>query len=465
MVARQQMDPRSLWVHSGTAVRLAQRIGLHRDGAPLGIPPFEAEMRRRLWWQICLIDSRVSELSGAGTSVLSNVFDTKLPLNVNDSDLNPDMTELPIEHTTASEMTFCLARYQIADFLRTANAAHFFLDGQWSRKDKPPATAREKDEEIDEIERRLQQEYLRYCDQKIAFHYLTFIYVSSAILRMRLVAHHPRHYSDKGASMSQSEKDFLCSLSLRLIENDNLLHRNKSIDRFQWFVNTNFQFPAFVYLMSELRHRTRGELADRGWAAVSEAVHYRSQFMMDRMRQKSPMFHATSTLSLKAWQARENDFLKHGERVPEAPEYIVTLRSIFGNGYPAKGHHPSNKHRKGDNGAAIPTPADSSKSGEPGDTNLSPPNTENQWAGINSMGEAMGEPLSTPGAGDLGANEWSPMDWTYWDELIQGWEPQLPDSNGAAFDFGEGIGFLQQPAPQGFQQQQQQQPGGGQGYQ
>ncbi|KAK9322024.1 hypothetical protein V1517DRAFT_362119 [Lipomyces orientalis] len=74
---------------TGVAVRIAQRMGLAIDGSNYAIPPFEAEMRRRLWWQLILIENRVAELSSGGICVLAYAWNTKLPANVNDSDLFP----------------------------------------------------------------------------------------------------------------------------------------------------------------------------------------------------------------------------------------------------------------------------------------------------------------------------------------------------------------------------------------
>ena len=45
---RQYHEPNSLWLLTGTAVRLGQRIGLHRDGTLVGLSPFETEIRRRV---------------------------------------------------------------------------------------------------------------------------------------------------------------------------------------------------------------------------------------------------------------------------------------------------------------------------------------------------------------------------------------------------------------------------------
>src|SRR5690242_19811923 len=110
-------DPSSLGTLMGSAIRMAQSQGLHRDGTALGLSAFETEMRRRLWWYIVTLDERLTELAGSESSSF-RFTDTALPSNVNDADLEPDMPKLPRERTGASEMTFCLVKYEIARFMR-----------------------------------------------------------------------------------------------------------------------------------------------------------------------------------------------------------------------------------------------------------------------------------------------------------------------------------------------------------
>ncbi|KAL8830933.1 MAG: hypothetical protein Q9170_005507 [Blastenia crenularia] len=424
---RHSIDPRSLWIHCGTAVRLGQRIGLHRDGTSLGVPPFEVEMRRRLWWQLVVLDGRVAELSGAGTSILATMFDTRLPSNVNDSNLNPEMGEMPPDHVGTTDMTFCLARYEVGTFLKSSNTIYFSFDSTWSKPDGTTATTVEKDQAIDELEQRLEEKYLKHCDPQITLHFLTKMFARTAIYRLRLVAHHPRHYPDKGVSMPTEEKELLCRLSLNMIENDNMMHRNKSADKFSWFINSNFQFPAFIYLISELRHRTRGELADRGWQALDEAFGHRIQFITERRH--SPMFQATSALALKAWQARELDISAHSEPLPEPPNYIVTLRSFFGEPLKKKAKSASATDPK-----CPHTPADSATAQSDAAADRSDHPQANAW---DEMTSAAAGTLADSGSNP---SEWSPLDWTYWDELIQNWEPQIPDGS-EQFDLGQPFSF------------------------
>lgn len=56
--------------------------------------------------------------SGAGPNILTHTWSTKVPLNINDSDLFPDMKEEPKPVATASEMIFVLQRIEIAQCLK-----------------------------------------------------------------------------------------------------------------------------------------------------------------------------------------------------------------------------------------------------------------------------------------------------------------------------------------------------------
>jgi hypothetical protein len=66
-------------------------MGVHRDGRALGVPPFETELRRRLWWQITILDFRSAELTGSGRFGDISLSDTEVPTNVNDADIWPGM--------------------------------------------------------------------------------------------------------------------------------------------------------------------------------------------------------------------------------------------------------------------------------------------------------------------------------------------------------------------------------------
>ncbi|ODM20347.1 hypothetical protein SI65_03400 [Aspergillus cristatus] len=73
---------RGVWVLRGIAIRLAQSVGLHRDGRALGLSVFETEIRLRLWWHLCLHDSRSPEDHGFELTVDILNQGLRLPLNI-----------------------------------------------------------------------------------------------------------------------------------------------------------------------------------------------------------------------------------------------------------------------------------------------------------------------------------------------------------------------------------------------
>ncbi|KAF2453816.1 fungal-specific transcription factor domain-containing protein [Lineolata rhizophorae] len=85
-----------LWLLLGLVMRLALRMGYHRDGKHFpNISPFEAEMRRRIWWMIFQLDTLYSFMLGLPGMARLIQSDTEAPNNLSDSDISPLMTVAP----------------------------------------------------------------------------------------------------------------------------------------------------------------------------------------------------------------------------------------------------------------------------------------------------------------------------------------------------------------------------------
>ncbi|KAK9327954.1 fungal-specific transcription factor domain-containing protein [Lipomyces starkeyi] len=398
---RQFYDPRSMWILSGIAIRVGQRIGLHRDGASLNLPLFEVEMRRRLWWQIILLDGRIAELSGSGVSVLADSWDTKIPLNVNDDDLSPDMRELPTERAGSTEMIFCLIRYNVGEFLRHSSPRSFVSEQNTG------LSLAEKDRVINELERLIEQSFLRYCDPVIPLHFLAATMARSTMCTMRLGIHHPRNFPDKGAQMPQADKDYLLSNSMRIIEYDNLIQSSKSTQKFLWHVGVYFQWDALIFVLSELCHRTAGEQSERAWQLVAEAFEYHPEILTDMKR---ALHVAIGNLTKKAWEARETESVRrHQNRSPpEQPRFISLL-------YPQKKNTRS--AQKSINVRYQGYLADEGDINDLGHDNEWPP------ADISSG-------LDSPSLSGTISMDLNPTDWSKWNDLLQdfclreGWDSE-----------------------------------------
>lgn len=409
-------DPRSLWTLTGIAVRIGQRIGLHRDGEDMNLPVFETEMRRRLWWQIIVLDTRTAELSGSGVSVLAHVWDTKIPLNVNDSDLYPQMKGSPPENTGTTEMIFCMLRYQMGEFFRRSSSASS-LGGNWHYLSSPLVSAAEKDKTINEIEQLLEDKFLNYCDLDIPLHFLTSIVARAAVCKMRVLAHHPGKRARGHANMSTVEINLLFTNSLKIIEYDNLALSTKSISRFLWHVDVHFQWLAFVYLLSQLRCRTIGEEADRAWQQVGETYYNRPNIITDS---KNALHVAIGNLTIKAWEARvaASSGINKYRCQENRPRFISTLysrRSAIKEVSMAINPMP------GSNATSHPT-AFWGQAGYGMTLETSPLLHQNSLSTAPGyLDRSTFDPLVPDDVGPL-PNSFSPMDWAQWDDLIRSHE-------------------------------------------
>lgn len=90
---------------------MAQLIGLQEDPGDT-FSPFETEMRRRLWWHICGLESRGAEEGGARQTSIIEGGQVRLPSNLNDIDLDADSNTPVKPRTGVTDVTFVLARWE-----------------------------------------------------------------------------------------------------------------------------------------------------------------------------------------------------------------------------------------------------------------------------------------------------------------------------------------------------------------
>ena len=89
------------WILLGIIVRIAMRMGYHRDASHYPrISPFQGEMRRRSWAMIVQLDLIASSQIGLPRMMKYWQSDTAEPRNLLDDDFDEDVTELPSRPNT-----------------------------------------------------------------------------------------------------------------------------------------------------------------------------------------------------------------------------------------------------------------------------------------------------------------------------------------------------------------------------
>lgn len=269
MCLRRNSDARVIWTLTGLVVRIAQTIGIHRDGSHFGLPPFEIEMRRRLWWQVCILDTRASEDHGCDPTITEQSFDTKMPLNVFDTDLSPEMKVFPSERKGCTDMTFCLIRFEVANTFRRIN---YVPPGPTQARGDFFASISLEDKErwITECHNRLEERYLKHCDMSVPLYWVTATVARLMMSKMWLMVYHPFQRQDGGASLAPETRDKLFITSLENIEYSVLLETEARTMQWGWLFKTYMQWHALAFILSELCVRTTGDMVERAWRAVSK---------------------------------------------------------------------------------------------------------------------------------------------------------------------------------------------------
>ncbi|KAJ4372036.1 hypothetical protein N0V83_003809 [Neocucurbitaria cava] len=103
-------------ISTGIIVRLAMRMGLHRDPGPYpGIPVFQGEMRRRVWAAVRSLDLLFSAQAGLPPIVRPRDTNTGIPRNIYDDELYEDVKVLPPSRpeTEATPTLFLINRTRL----------------------------------------------------------------------------------------------------------------------------------------------------------------------------------------------------------------------------------------------------------------------------------------------------------------------------------------------------------------
>lgn len=253
---------------TGLVVKIAQSLGLHRDGTHFdNISLFEVEMRRRLWWTICVLDHRSAEDAGCEMTVVERSFDTQFPLNVNDSDLSPEMTEFPPERVGSTDMSFSLIRFEVCALSRRVHAA---ANGLVACPRESQVTLEEHEEKLIETYEHIDQKYLQPSptrDNEL----LTWVSATIARLitaKMSLVIYQPLMQST-GTELPRDVRDRLFLASVEVVEYSRILAAEPKIRRWQWLFHTYNQWHAVAYLLLEVCRRPWSPSVERAWIALN----------------------------------------------------------------------------------------------------------------------------------------------------------------------------------------------------
>ncbi|KAF7622837.1 hypothetical protein AFLA_010157 [Aspergillus flavus NRRL3357] len=173
-----------------------------QDASALSNPPLAAKNARRVEDEHGrLIVERgsthqSSELHAIGTLITESCYDTKLPLNINDSDLSTESSAPPDERIEFTESTFCLIHGEMTVLYRRS-----FLNAHPSNSEGHPSHLLDNRlRQFEESRTHLQNRYFQYWDTSIPVQWVTATVIRLPLARSWLIAHLTGHDDDPDAA-------------------------------------------------------------------------------------------------------------------------------------------------------------------------------------------------------------------------------------------------------------------------
>lgn len=250
---------RSNWTLIGLAVRIAQSLGLHQDGDGQAYSAFEAEMRRRLFWQILALDMRASEDRGSEPSFTEYSFNTAMPCNLNDTDFGHDSQHPLHTRTGHTEMTLCLLEM---DALFTSWKINSGLAAHESRK----LTLCEKENLIKDYVQRIELTYSADCpsvDQKTKLlHAISHFWID----KLCLILYYPLRRQATPEQIHSSNQGL--QTAVKILKGNELIEQYSSSAGFAWLFRTYAPWHAVAVALAEICNQPHHTVADNAWEII-----------------------------------------------------------------------------------------------------------------------------------------------------------------------------------------------------
>ena len=274
-LVRRHDSPRFVWMMTGLVIRMAQYLGLQRDGTHFThLTPFEIEMRRKVWRLVCALDVRASEDQGTDLTIPSGSFDTRVPLNLNDEDIDPETKQMPTERDGVTDMSFARIFFGMDDIVRQLMAP-IVRDGVADLEDQSRL--------LNNIYHNFEQSYCQYTTESGNIAYWVGVTIVRLVMaKMTLIVFLPILFSSPSEDISDEVRTKLLVSAIEVAEYNHALNAEQACRQWRWLYQTYTHWHAIVYLMMEISRRPWSPIVERAWVALHSSFLIPAQASMDK---------------------------------------------------------------------------------------------------------------------------------------------------------------------------------------
>lgn len=430
----------------GTAIRLAECMGLHRDGTLYNMTPVETQVRRMIWHQLCFLDLRSCEATGPRPQIRPDDYDTKYPWNVDDGDLVGDgaMTE---DRDRWTDATFCRIRAEVQEMRRKV-----FYDIVAIDKKKKSLTS-----VLVKVQRfitSLKERFLPTIDTSVPFQRLGGLVLETMTKGLHLQILH-RYLFSTTQRMPDRLRQVLIEAGLAQMETCVEWETSPDLAQWAWYRGAFNQYHAGLLLLVEVYAYPMRKEATRIWKCLDYIFEIpphlspkqKAELVLTDLRERMETFHQMRKIKVST-QMQERVGGAGATSIPRSSSAAASNYRAPAAVTEALGNNRQ-QDRTGPGDIGIPTLAAPSQTSPPplfqhGDSatsNTSDSRQNSVTAGDQQRPQPSVQPQTQPSGADLDMEmQMTEIDWTEWEKVfhpdVYTGDLNLPDFDMTAFTGG-----------------------------
>lgn len=295
----------------GLVARIARAMNIHREMP--GESPYLAELRRRCWGTIVFLDCYSSIDRGSEPAIHPETFSRLPPTNLNDADFDENSLAIVPRKGEITDMSLaCVAMEGSLLSVRMA-----LPEGA---PNDPKAWQRRLDL-AHEYTRKIQEDFLQYCDPKNPVHQTIAHTANAASHSVMLRAVRPMHYHPS-TPPPRVDSPWVMQLALNILRNADDMWKRKTFSG-QWRRMPWVPWHAISVTLAGLCSIRGTEVADEAWSLVDKSMERYGNHVADS--RNGMLWKPVEKLYRKAAAFRDGQ--EH--QPPPAPQPVIPTPESF----------------------------------------------------------------------------------------------------------------------------------------
>ncbi|KAL6707345.1 hypothetical protein ACN47E_004124 [Coniothyrium glycines] len=260
---------------TGSLIRLAECMGLHRDPATYTSSPIEVHVRRLLWYQICFLDLRTCEATGPRPQIRPDDYDTRFPMNIDDSDLDrAEQGDFSIDvskdKACFTDMTISRMRFECYEMHRVLWIERPKVD-QKGPDGERKITLTTLLSRIQSFCAAMEKMYLPMLSNDVSLHILAA--EMHGILSNRLyIMVLQRYLSNDRTKMPERLRQIVLGAATMILEHSMAIEKHPALVTWSWYIGALHQYHVALLLSNELYAGPREPaMEERVWRGLDFA--------------------------------------------------------------------------------------------------------------------------------------------------------------------------------------------------